>query len=228
MTLEEYNSEIALNPIEGFDCNSSVPNILVFRPNSSRSLEQKVSHFGRAVFLGIFISPFLYFFLNFIGVLHDKMEGPKDPASIIMASTMCGVIVLAIGAILCLEIYCLVSDEIIRGKTPITLDFRNDQLRYGSATVCKLSEIKRIVLRRIDMAGDARSSKGDPRPRYGVSLQLKNGRTIPKKLLPAPSLRFWLGPQDLAIEQSILCVAELVRSELRLEKECWTGPGKGM
>ena len=218
----------ALWAIDGFECTVAEPDLLSYTSN-----KRWIKEFGETlvvvVFLSFWSSPFIFVLLNCLGILDFPADPPLSPDFFSRLPWIIGAGLLGLGPliIVCLILYTFFQDKVRGGKTPLIIDRRKNQLLYGERLICPLSDIRCVMLRRIDMLGQAVS--GDSRSRYGVSIRLNDGRTIPRKLLPAPYLRYGLGPQGREVEQVVRNVADFIGAEFRLSSEYYSnGPSKGM
>lgn len=229
MDTPDRNGKLEDWKITGFDCISPEPDILVLQPNKKRSYGQIGYLLAPVLVVGPIAAVVGYFLLHSLGLLHfagDPMPFVLPDALIFKIGLVLFFLLLAICVVP--SLYALLWDEIWHRYTPIILDRRTDRLLYGGKVVCRLSEIARLILLQVVISGQAQRGKGQDTV-CGVSIELKDGRTVPRRLLPIPYLRYGLGPQEPAIQHVLYRTAEFIGTELYVRSEKYIPPsGKGM
>lgn len=206
--------------IRGFDYVTPRPDVLVIRPNRDR----KTAAFRELVFAVLF---FLLWTVGTVFITWNllKQGGPSlGPSSDKLFSALVfygGLAAFAIGPLTVagVLIYSNIQDSVIHHLTPITLDGEQDPLLLGDQVVCKLSDIRRMKLRVIEPTAASVKMGRPSMPRYGVSLRLASGRTIPRHLLLGQHLRYDLGYQAGDVATAVRSVAAFLGVEFVMQVE---------
>jgi hypothetical protein len=125
--------------------------------------------------------------------------------------------------VILLALYLYLHDDVLHRNTAITLDRRRDRVLFGRREICAISQIRSLTLRQIIPA----RRTPEARSKYGVSLQLRNGRTVPRKLFPGQHLRYGLGEQDESVVNVLSEVAAFLGAEFHRRSEAQQVAGKG-
>jgi hypothetical protein len=212
--------------IEGFDCQFPEPDVVVFQPNERRSRESVAGLVVLVVFLSVWAAGPMFFWLNAVGLLHSKIEPPfpTDWPSRLLYGCLIGVFAWGPTAVILLALYLYLHDDVLHRNTAITLDRRRDRVLFGRREICAISQIRSLTLRQIIPARQT----PEARSKYGVSLQLRNGRTVPRKLFPGQHLRYGLGEQDESVVNVLSEVAAFLGVEFHRRSEAQQVAPRGM